>query len=340
MKKNSTLILLYVAVALVSCQKKEIEKLSTNSITTGSSNIQSSDVLRYFFKAATNDNMFIGGSVDGITWTSGQIDNRGTMKGSPAATLFNGRIYQFHRGRTNNNIHYTYSANRGDSWTADVNLPNGAATTGEISACTFDGKMFLAYNSRNFNLGSNASNIFYSYSSDGVTWTEVVLPYANFVDPYIFKYGNKICIMYSNTIATFPTFTILSSSDGITWTQGPELNFGFVRFSVAANPIVISPSQPITATVVGTDRNGQLKTAWSNDLVNWSTPTNVRTVSGQLSYTSKRPSICIGDLGLVVMFKSQSNNNIIYATPDSYDIVERGNVSGATTESPYLIFTR
>ena len=335
MTQNSIFILLCATIALVSCQKKETEKLNSNNLIASSNAIQSSEFFRYYYKGAgSNYNVYSGKSNNGVNWTSSLINNGETTQGSPAATVFNGAIYEFHRGRADNNLYYTYSADRGDSWAPVVALGNNASTSGDASACTFGGKMFLAYPSPTFVLGNNSTPIYYSYSSDGQNWTEVMLPYTSYGDPFIFTFGHGINILYCSTLTPAPAFTILSSANGITWTKGSQLNFGFFRYSAAA-PINPTPPNSIAAIIIGMDPDGQLKTTFSYDLVNWTTPAQIKTASGQLAYTSRRPSI--SPTGSVAIYKAKTNTNIIYALPSADRYIEMANANGTTNESPYLI---
>lgn len=334
MTKNSIFILLYAAIALVSCQKKETEKLSSNSLTASSNATQLSAFLRYYYKGPGVGNIFSGYGNNGFAWNSIFVNDGGAAQGSPTATVFNGNIYEFHRGKTSNNLYYGYSTDAGDSWTTAVPLGNNAATAGDPSACTFAGKMFLAYPSTSFQLGNNSTPIYYSYSSDGQNWTQVVLPYTSWGDPYIFTFNNGIHILYCNTHNPVPVFTILSSGDGINWTKGPQLNIGYFRYAAAASTLA-GPSNPIRTVIIGADAGGQLQSTVSTDLVNWTTPVKITTASGQLAYSSRRPAI--SPSGVVAIYKAKTNNNIIYALPGGLGYIEQANAVGTTDESPFLI---
>jgi hypothetical protein len=336
MTRNPIFILLYATIALISCQKKETEKLSSNNLIAASNASPSSAYYRYYYKGSGKNNysVYSGNSNNGVNWTSSLIDNGETTQGGPAATVFNSAIYEFHRGKTNNNLYYTYSLDRGDSWVPDAVLGNNASTAGDISACTLRGQMFVAYSSPTFALGNNSTPIYYSYSSDGQNWTEVTLPYTSYGDPFIFTFGGGIHILYCSTLSPAPAFTILSSGNGFNWSKGSQLGFGFFRYSATGsiNPI---PPDPIVATIIGMDPDGQLKTTTSYDLVNWTTPAQIKTASGQLAYTSRRPSISTSSS--VAIYKAKTNSNIIYALPVAGGYREIANANGTTEESPYLI---
>ncbi len=343
MNRRTILILLYAAFALASCQKKEIENPSSNSLIASSNAAQINAFYRYFYKGTGNstdaNKIFSGNSVNGSNWTFSALNNSGLgANGSPAATVFNGNIYVFHRSATSNYLYYTRSADLGGSWAADAMLGNFAATSGDLSACTYGGKMFLAYPSNDFHLGNNSTTIHYSYSSDGSNWTEVNLPYTSFGDPYIFTFHSAICILYTSTLSPAPAFTILTSVDGINWTKGSQLNFGYFRYAAATPINSMDLGTPPSTVIVGMDPDGQLKTTMSTDLVNWTTPVKITTRSGQLAYTSRRPAIS-GSCG-VVIYKAKTNASIIYALPGGDNgYLEWANAIGTTDESPFMIDT-
>ena len=92
MTKNFIFISLYAAIALVSGQKKDIEKVSSDSLIATSNSTVTDATLRYFYKSS-NNNIYSGNSIDGISWTSTLINNGVTTQGSPAATVFGSNIY-------------------------------------------------------------------------------------------------------------------------------------------------------------------------------------------------------------------------------------------------------
>lgn len=342
MNRSTILILLYAAFALASCQKKEIEKLSSNSLIASSNASPMNAYNRYYYKGTGNSTdakkIFSGNSANASNWTFYALNNPGGgANGSPAATVFNGNIYVFHRSALSNYFYYTRSADRGESWTTDAMLGNYAATSGDPSACTYGGKMFLAYPGNDFHLGSNSTNIYYSYSSDGTNWTEVNLPYTSYGDPYIFTFHSAICILYTSTLSPAPAFTILTSVDGLNWTKGSQLNFGYFRYAAATPINSLELGKPPAATIVGMDPDGLLKTTTSTDLVNWTTPVKITTRSGQLAYTSRRPAISTSCD--VVVYKAKTNNKIIYALPGNYGYLEWADAVGTTDESPFMINT-
>lgn len=339
MKKNfiSSILMLSSIFALTSCQKKEIEKLNSNSTTAstnGSLSVLTSDILRYYYKGSTNNNIYSGNSTDGSNWISTLISNGATLQSGPAAAFFNGNIYVFHRGRTNNNLYYSYSTNRGDSWSADAALGNNAGTASSPSACTFNGKMFLAYVSASFNSAPGYSNIYYSYSSNGSTWTEAILPFTTYSEPCIYSYGSKIYIAYATS--SLASINIISSTDGITWSHASSLNYSSVHYSVAVNPNG-------KACLVRTDRTGQINVSYSDDLINWSLPSYLLSTSGAIAGSTVRPSITFDNVNnrFVVAYRSNTHNNdnIYYADDRDGVLKERGTANGSTTDAPYLIST-
>lgn len=338
MKKKTLLpvFLLYTLFALVSCQKKEIEKLKTGNTTAASNgdiSIQSLDILRYFYKGSNNNNIYSGRSTDGTNWSSVQVNNGASLQSGPAAAWFNNNIYVFHRGRTNNNLYYSVSTNRGDSWSSDVAMNNNAGTERAPAAATFNGKIFVAYVSATFTSAEpDQSNIYYSYSSDGSNWTEVSLPYVTFNEPYIFSYGNKIYISYEANNLSF--VNIISSTDGVNWTQESQLPYGTHRQAVAVN-------SNGRGCLVRTDGSDNLTFSYSDDLVNWTTPVYILTTTGGIAASLQRPTVTFDSNNnrFVVVYKGKTNNDIYFADDRSGALVERGVANGTTTEAPYLIFT-
>lgn len=331
-KTLSSAFLLYALFALVSCQKKEAEKLSPNSTTAASNgdiSIQSVDILRFFYKGENNNDIYSGRSQDGLNWPSVQVNNGASLQSGPAAAWFNNNIYVFHRGRTNNNLYYSVSYNRGDSWSADVQMNNRAGTERSPSATTFAGKLFVAYVSATFTSSfPNQSIIYYSYSTDGVNWTERSINETTFNEPYIFSDGNKIYITYEN--ANLSSIGLVSSTDGITWTKVADIPFAATRQAVAFN-------NSGKACLVYTDANQNLNYSTSVDMVNWS----VSSAVGNGGASSNRPSITFDSNHnrFVVVYKGKTNNGIYYADDRDGNLADRSLAGGTTTDAPYVIFT-
>ncbi|MBO9199943.1 MULTISPECIES: sialidase family protein [Niastella] len=344
MKRNhlSWLFLLQIVFVFMSCQKKGIE--NNQNVNNGNElnapvSPLSIDVLKYYYKGSTNNNIYSGNSADGFNWNSTQVNNGASTNSGPAAAFLNGNIYMIHKGRTNNNLYFSTSGNNGNNWSSDVAFNNGAGTVRTPSACAFNGKLYVAYVSTKFDdkdtepYYHSHSKIYYSYSSDGgATWTESIIDYETFDEPWIFTDGTQIYIAFAN-VKELNSFALVSSTDGITWFNTSVAPYPAIHQSVAVN-------SNGRACMVRCDGNQQISVQYSDDKINWSAPSYLLNSSNGIAASSQRPTITFDRTNnrFVVVYKGLTNNNIYYADDRDGVLRERGTANGSTTESPYALF--
>lgn len=313
----------------------EKESFSTGGV----SAMSISPGLKYYFKASNGASIYRSNvNCSSFSESIGVLGNGALSPYGPAATIFNGKIYLFHKGNTNNYIYYSTSTD-GVNWTSDTILPNGAQTVGTASATVHNGRIYVIHPSN-----TSSPNIYISMSPDGVNWgSEIIVPVTNYDHnvPSIFSSGGNLYLCYAKIVSPYAVQrTIMRSTDnGFTWSVWSDSSAPYVApsaqnegFSVTADPLG-------GATMLYSD-NTYLKVSFSTNLISWSTPQNVTSaINGQQARTSQRPVITWdSSCGRhFAVYKGYNNNNIYKAYTINGTIRESGTLQGTTTHGPYVI---
>lgn len=326
---------------------KIIEKESFSS--GGASAMSISPGLKYYFKASNGSSIYRSNvstpfNCNSFSESVGVLGNGALSPYGPSATIFNNKIYLFHKGNTNNYIYYSTSTD-GISWSTDNQLGNGAASIGTVSSTVHNNKIFVAHSESS---GGKYTNIYVSVSSNGTSWgSEYVISWAlNWYnsDPWIFSKDGKLFICYArqNPNGSIGRRIIYSNDDGQNWGVWSDAVPTVGAFQPASQGFSIAVD-PVTgkACMIYVD-NTYLKVSYStNNLVNWTVPVNLKAYSSGVNAQSGERPVVTWDSSCGRFFsvhKGYANNSIYKSYPDINGILwEQGSLIGTTTHGPYVI---
>ncbi|MEI6142605.1 MAG: hypothetical protein WCP85_25240 [Mariniphaga sp.] len=149
------------------------------------------------------------------SWTTDRLipneDNAIGLSGSPAAVVFNNRIYLFHQGRGNDGLIW-FSTFDGYNWDEDRKLAPGSyyGIQNSPSAAVFNDKIYVVYHDPSDDLRVGTMD---SWGN----WANIDPGYKISYSPAVAVCNGKIWIVYQGGGGNSGTLMVTSSSDGTTW---------------------------------------------------------------------------------------------------------------------------
>jgi len=177
---------------------------------------------RQFIKATHHFTQLCEVNVGGVTWTSGKTINRtDSTSDSPAAVVFNSKLYTFWKANDHSNRIFFSASTDGVTWPAGRTINGTDTASAALAAAVFDNKLYVFWKAND-----PSNRIFFSASTDGVTWpagrtingtdtTSAALAAAVF--------DNKLYVFWK---ANDPSNRIFfsASSNGTSWPAGHVIN--------------------------------------------------------------------------------------------------------------------
>lgn len=138
----------------------------------------------------------------------------------------------FFRGQTSNNLYYANSL-AGTSWSQPAQFGSGIGTSAAPAAAFWDGWYYAAYK------GGSSTNLYVSYSDDGITWTPTSPISGARTDdsPGLVLFNNELYVFFIGTSLTGVYYS--KSSNGEHWSAPIQIVGTRTRGGVAA---VVNPS--------------------------------------------------------------------------------------------------
>jgi hypothetical protein len=134
-------------------------------------------------------------SVDNLNWSPENAIGHYPLAGSPPSlTVFNKRLYLFHKGFVDSGEIWYKSSADGIRWEPDTRIKN-IFLSGFPSAAVFNGRLYLAYQGV-----GNTGLICYTSSADGIHW-DPETQIKNILlsgSPQLFTFNNRLCIAYQD----------------------------------------------------------------------------------------------------------------------------------------------
>lgn len=264
-----------------------------------------------------------------INW-SGNVETPNTAQAQfgPTAVHFNNKVYAFYQrlSNINDNIWFSSTSTNSISWSANNILPvgNGTITNGAPAAIEFNGKMYV------FFVAPTKTDIRYTTSTDGITWTNHV-SIVNNVDEvenvYPVVFNNKLYVFYTGINNSPSTSNLLNvyTTDGSSWTINPYST----PASFEGAPVVLGN----TLYLIYMDGSNNLRSTSTTNVQGWGN--NVPILSAK---TVVRPTAIAKNGYIIVLYKGATQTNIHMAYSNN-GTSWSGNthVPGQTFNSPYLI---
>jgi acyl dehydratase len=165
-----------------------------------------------FFKGAGSDNnVYIarpsGNPGEGKSWSAHPLNPAILTSTAPAVVTFNGALYLFYKGASDNNIYIARSTGGdvfdGSTWSPNLLTHDMIKTNAAPGAVVYNGALYLFYKE------AAGTNIFIAHSagdvSDGTTWSpNRLIPGINtFVQPKPVVVGDSLYLFYKGSGDTF-----------------------------------------------------------------------------------------------------------------------------------------
>ncbi|MEM1177550.1 MAG: hypothetical protein AAGM22_04345 [Acidobacteriota bacterium] len=173
-----------------------------------------------FYRGESNRALRTAFSFNGTSWFGDNtLGNGASSKRSPAAVIFNNRIFLFYRGESNADIYVTWSDD-GQVWSGNRQLGNGAETNEGVTAAVFNNRIYV------FNKGNSSDAIWMSSSADGMTWDSA--DHRKIVSDSHGTDGAPAAIVFDGQLELHwrhnkYQVSHATSSDGQVWTSGAPL---------------------------------------------------------------------------------------------------------------------
>ncbi|MEM1178589.1 MAG: hypothetical protein AAGM22_09605 [Acidobacteriota bacterium] len=289
-----------------------------------------------FYRGESNKTLRTATSFNGAGWSGDGVLGNGAMSSrGPGAVKFNNRIFVFYRGATNQEVYVSWSDD-GVNWDGNRVLGNGVQTDKGVAATVFNNRIYV------FNRGRFNDAIFMSSSIDGFTWgpPRLIVSHGNGTDgpPAAVAFNGQLEVYYRHDQKTLKH---VKSSDGVTWTFGPDrptwVTDG-VALAVFNNKLYLAfgsaTGNPFGQTLDNThfDRIGLLSKDPGGILGDFMWVAN--------GTTSRQPALAASDNRLVVLYVGLSSNRLFYShSNDGVNWVPEGLAVGRTKkDGPALVY--
>ncbi|MEO1366391.1 MAG: hypothetical protein AAFX50_04380 [Acidobacteriota bacterium] len=268
-----------------------------------------------FYRSQSSSALRTATAFDGTDWAGDTSLGGASSARGPAAVKFNDRIFVFYRGNSNDTIYVSWSED-GVIWSGNRVLGNGAETKEGVAATVFNNRIYV------FSKGKSSKAIWMSSSSNGFTWSagdhRKIVSDSNGTTgpPAAVAFDGKIEVHYRHDNSTVKHVT---SSNGLTWTAGTDLNEDCeegVALAVFDDTLYMTFATtrflPYFTTYKGYEhRLGIFSKAAGGD---WGAVTWVRDAE-----TERQPALAASDNRLVVLYKGLHSNKLFYSYSDDGD---------------------
>jgi len=180
------------------------------------------------YGSAQSGNALLYNVYDGTTWLGEKAVPLTNTSQTPSAVVYNGKLYCFHQGNTNNGQLW-YNVFDGESWAGDKQVAASKLSSGP-SACYFNGRLFCAY-SGSYGADNVGNALLYNIF-DGSAWAgEAQVPLTNTSKtPAAITFGDKVyCFHEGNTSNGQLWYNVF---DGANWAGDKQ---------IAASPLSAGP---------------------------------------------------------------------------------------------------
>ena len=290
-------------------------------------------IFQYFHRGESSSGMSWAKSINtGLSWTVGTVNNGAGTSAGPAAVFHQNTLHVFYKGNSDDRIFRSNSFNNGSTWGGNLVVNSTSRTLQEVSAISFGGKIFLGYDGR---YNDNATFV---TSTDGYTWSgEIQLPRTTSgrvtEAPAFVEFEGDLYAAYVDTDNRLWLHKYNSSTN--TWNTRFELNHPNLTSYTADGISAVEFNGHIYFAYRSTNQNFVETWGWDPNGV----PTQFTTPRYlNLAKTSTRPSITTDGNTLMVIFKNNPNNQIWQAKSTNAWNWTTNQVSGKTTQAPYVIY--